>query len=95
MIHLKTDGTVITQEDEAVKQLCSQNPRIVSHSEVTAHKEYKPLAAKEENEAEPEDLTSQEKHLVKKRFEIEVTSQKQVTLRDASRYFMLRYNEQG
>ena len=54
-----------------------------------------PLAAKKENENEPEDVTSQEKFLGEIPTEMKVTSQKFVTLRDDNRYFMLRYNEQG
>ena len=35
LLHFKTDGSLVTQSNSAVNQLCSQNPRIVSHSEMT------------------------------------------------------------
>ena len=40
LLHFKTDGSPVTQSNSAVNHLCSQNTRIVSHSEMTSEKKY-------------------------------------------------------
>lgn len=89
---------MITQDDAQVKQFFSQNPKIVSHSEVASRELYAKVPV-EEKDAISEVMAQKDVALEEipqqMEYRREIFSQKYVTLRDAHGYLVLQYDEDG